>query len=112
MESPPMNRRIGTSAVAMAIAAGWALPAHAASENEEVLRQLAAMRGEMAQLEARVNVLEGQLVTEHARADAAEAKASAALAEAQAARAAAAANTSAPRSGLRTTFFKTPCVMD
>ena len=30
----------------------------------------------------------------------------------QAAKAAAAANTSAPRSGLQTTFFKTPCVMD
>jgi len=108
MESPPMNRRIGTSAVAMAIAAGWALPAHAASENEEVLRQLAAMRGEMAQLEARVNVLEGQLVTEHARADAAEAKASAALAEAQAARAAAAAPTASAKPATEITWDGAP----
>ena len=43
METPSMNCRIGTSAVAIAIAAGWALPAHAASENDEVLRQLAAL---------------------------------------------------------------------
>lgn len=86
-----MNRTLRTSTIAMALAAGWVLPAHAAAaKQDEVARQLAEMRAQLDQLNQRVGTLEGDLSAARARADAAENRAAAAQAEAAAAKAAAA----------------------
>lgn len=84
-----MNRTLRTSTIALALAAGWVLPAHAAAaRQDEVARQLAEMRAQLDQLNQRVGSLEGDLSDARARADAAETRAAAALAEAAAAKAA------------------------
>lgn len=73
-----MTRSIRISAIALAVSAGWALPAHAqAVDNAAIQQELAAMRAQIEKLENRVDSLEGQLQQETARADAAEAKAAA-----------------------------------
>ncbi len=67
-----MSSTIRTSALALAIAAGWALPAHAQSEEAmSVQQELAAMRAQMAQMADRINTLEGQLVAAEQKAEAA-----------------------------------------
>lgn len=86
-----MNRILRPSTIALAIAAGWALPSQAATTDADVVRQLAEMRMQMEQLSGRVTSLEDQLGVARARADAAEAKAAVAVAQADAARAAVAA---------------------
>lgn len=73
-----MNRTIRTSAIAIAIASGWALPAQAASDDAALAQELAAMRAQIAQLAQRVEVLEGELDVAEAKVAAADAKASAA----------------------------------
>ncbi|WP_088307651.1 OprO/OprP family phosphate-selective porin [Novosphingobium sp. B 225] len=81
-----------TSTLALALSAGWVLPAHAAaSKDTEVARQLAEMRAALDALNQRVGTLEGDLANAKARADAAEARATSALAQADAAKAAVAA---------------------
>ena len=78
-----MITRFQTSAIAVAIAAGWALPAHA--QSDEALRQeLAAMRAQMATMAARIDTLETQLGSARAEAQAANTTASTALAQAKA----------------------------
>jgi phosphate-selective porin OprO and OprP len=87
-----VTRTLRASTIALAIAVGWAMPAHAAQADQaEVMRQIAAMQEQLQALNGRVATLEGQLQTANQRADAAEAKASAALADAAAAKTAAAA---------------------
>ena len=92
-----MSRTFQSSALAVAVVAGWVSPAQAAAAKDAgVIEQLAAMQVQLNQLGQRVAVLEGQVVQERARADAAEAKASNAMAEAQAARAESAKLAAAP----------------
>ncbi len=68
------NNRI--SAIALAVSAGWSLPAQAQSADSAAVQQeLAAMRAQISQLVQRVDTLEGQLVDARARADAAQAAA-------------------------------------
>ncbi len=87
-----MTRMLRTSTLALALSAGWVLPAHAAaSKDTEVARQLAEMRAALDALNQRVGTLEGDLANAKARADAAEARATSALAQADAAKAAVAA---------------------
>lgn len=67
-----MTMKLRSSAIAMAIAAGWAVPAHAQSADSSAIQQeLAAMRAQMAQMAERINALEGQLATAEAKAAAA-----------------------------------------
>ena len=74
-----MTRTIRTSALALALSAGWVLPAHAsAAQDQQVMSQLAAMQAQLDQLNQRVAGLEGQLTTANARAEAAETRAAAA----------------------------------
>lgn len=69
-----MLRTVRTSALAMAVATGFVLPAHAQSaDNAAVQQELAAMRAQMAQMAARIDTLEGQLVNAQAKVDAASA---------------------------------------
>ncbi len=49
-----------TSALAIAAATGWALPAHAADDTA-IQQELAAMRAQMMQMAQRIDTLEGQL---------------------------------------------------
>lgn len=87
-----MTSRICVSAVALAVATGWALPAQAQSAGDAaVLRELAQMRAQMTQMAQRIDTLEGQLATAQARADAATAAAAAATSAAAGATAAASA---------------------
>lgn len=87
-----MTRMLRTSTIALALASGWVLPAHAAAAKDtEVARQLAEMRAALDALNQRVGTLEGDLANARARADAAEARAASALAQADAAKAAVAA---------------------
>ncbi len=89
-----MTRIFRSSALAIAVSTGLALPVQAATTNDsDVAAQLAAMRAEIARLAQRVDVLEGQLATAQTRASTAEAKADAA----QAALAQAAATPAPPR---------------
>lgn len=81
-----MSRTIRCSAIAVAVAVGWALPTEASAKDAEVQAQLAQLTAQMGQLTQRVDVLEGQLQTQTARADAAEARAQRAEADAAAAR--------------------------
>ncbi|HPB22342.1 MAG TPA: porin [Novosphingobium sp.] len=86
-----MSRILQSSALALALTAGWVTPVQAAAARQpRVADQLAAMQAQLDQLNARVDTLEGQVVQERARADAAEARTGTAIAEAQAARAEAA----------------------
>jgi phosphate-selective porin OprO/OprP len=76
-----------SSALAVALAAGWVSPAQAsAAQQPGVAEQMAAMQAQLDKLSGRVDSLEGQVVQERARADAAEAKVATAVTEAQAAR--------------------------
>ena len=84
-----MNSTIRISAIALAVGAGWALPAHAQSaEDIELRRELAAMRAEMARMAQRIDRLEGQLVEAKAGAAAAQAAVAAVPAQIAAAQAA------------------------
>ena len=65
------------SAFALAISAGWALPAHAQSADAAAVQQeLAAMREQMARMAARIDMLEGQLAEASSSAEAATTAAS------------------------------------
>lgn len=82
-----MSRIFQTSVLAVALASGWVSPAQAATAKDPaVAEQLAAMQAQLSQLVARVDTLEGQVVQERVRADAAEAKLAAAVVETKAAR--------------------------
>jgi phosphate-selective porin OprO/OprP len=86
-----VSRILQSSALALALTAGWVTPVQAAAARQpRVADQLAAMQAQLDRLNARVDTLEGQVVQERARADAAEARTGTAIAEAQAARAEAA----------------------
>ncbi len=66
-----MTNHFRSSAIALAVAAGWALPAQAqVADNAAVQQDLAAMRVQMAQMAQRIDTLEGQLATAQAKADA------------------------------------------
>ena len=83
-----MTNKFRASTIALALCAGWALPAHAATAKDNaVMQQLAQMQAQMEQLSQRVSTLEGQLDVAKARAEAAEAKAALAVAQADAAKA-------------------------
>ncbi len=57
-----MTSNLRTSVIAIAIAAGWALPAHADAVSDAAIQQeLAAMRAQMGQMAQRIDTLEGQL---------------------------------------------------
>ena len=57
-----MSRNFTASAAAIAVAAGCALPAHAADANDAAIQQeLAAMRAQMSQMAQRIDTLESQL---------------------------------------------------
>ena len=87
-----MTRILRSSSLAIAVAAGWAIPAQAATPKQaDVLQQIAVMQEQLQALNNRVATLEGQLDAAKARADAAEAKAAAAQTEAAAAKQVAAA---------------------
>jgi phosphate-selective porin OprO/OprP len=78
-----MNQNFRSSALALAVAIGWALPAHGQSADADAIRQeLAAMRAQMEQMAERIDTLESQLATAQAKADAAEAAAGKAVAAA------------------------------
>lgn len=79
-----MTHSIRTSVLAVAIAAGWALPAQA-QDAAAVGQELAAMRAQMAQMASRIDTLEAQLASANAKADAATSAASAAASAATAA---------------------------
>lgn len=76
-----------TSAVAIAVSLGWALPAHAqsAADLEAMKAQMQAMQAQLDAMKAKVDTLEGQLAA--ARADAQAANTTAAEASASAAKA-------------------------
>ena len=78
--TPPIR----VSAVALAIAAGWAMPAQA-QDAASVQQELAAMRAEMARMAGRIDTLEAQLADARSRADAAQTAAAAAGKQAAAA---------------------------
>ncbi|MDP3907232.1 OprO/OprP family phosphate-selective porin [Novosphingobium sp.] len=87
-----MNRTLRTSTIALALAAGWAMPVHAAAAKDNaVMQQLAAMQAQLEQLNQRVGTLEGDLAAAKARAEAAEAQVAVAVAKAEAAKVAVAA---------------------
>jgi phosphate-selective porin OprO and OprP len=57
-----VTSNLRTSALAIAVAAGWALPAHADAANDAAIQQeLAAMRAQMSQMAQRIDTLEDQL---------------------------------------------------
>ena len=57
-----MTSKFRSSAVAIAIAVGWALPAHAdATQDAAIQQELAAMRAQMSQMAQRIDTLESQL---------------------------------------------------
>jgi phosphate-selective porin OprO/OprP len=78
-----------SSALAIVVASGWAMPAHAQDTESAaaVQRELAAMRAQMAQMAQRIDTLEGQLVDARSRAEAATSVAAGAKTAAEAARA-------------------------
>lgn len=67
-----MTTQLRSSVLALAIAAGWAMPVHAQSADAAAIRaELAAMRAQMSAMAQRIDTLEGQLAGARARADAA-----------------------------------------
>lgn len=68
-----MTRTIRVSAIALAISAGWTLPAQARATNDAVAQELAAMRAQMEAMAQRIDTLEAQLTEARTRADAAQA---------------------------------------
>lgn len=90
MRDPAVTiRHHSISALAIAVAAGWAAPA-AAQDAAAVAQELAAMRAQMAAMASRIDTLEGQLAVARTQADAAttaaQAAATSALAATEAAR--------------------------
>ena len=67
-----MTRTIRVSALALAISAGWTLPAQARATNDAVAQELAAMRAQMEAMAQRIDTLEAQLTEARSRADAAQ----------------------------------------
>lgn len=73
-----VTSHLRASALAVAIAAGWALPAQAQDAGSAAIQQeLAAMRAQMQAMAQRIDTLEGQLAEARAKADAAQAAAAA-----------------------------------
>ena len=68
-----MTRTIRVSAIALAISAGWTLPAQARATSDAVAQELAAMRAQMEAMAQRIDTLEAQLTEARTRADAAQA---------------------------------------
>ena len=86
-----MKHTMIASALALAVAGGWAMPAAAQSaESLSVQQELAAMRAEMQRMSARIDQLEGELAAAEAKAEAATSAAASAQATATAAQASAA----------------------
>ncbi|MFN3517758.1 MAG: porin [Novosphingobium sp.] len=86
-----MKHGIFASALALAVAGGWAIPAAAQSaESLSVQQELAAMRAEMQRMSARIDQLEGELAAAQATAQAATTTAESAQTIAAAAQATAA----------------------
>lgn len=86
-----MKHTMIASALALAAAGGWAVPAAAQSaESLSVQQELAAMRAEMQRMSARIDQLEGELAAAEAKADAATSAAASAQEIATAAQATAA----------------------
>ena len=76
-----MPSSVRISAIALAVAVGWALPAQAASaDNAAIQQELARMRAQMAQMSQRIDSLESQLAVAQSQASQAQAQASAAQA--------------------------------
>lgn len=75
-----MTKSIRASAIAVAIAVGWALPAHAQT-SDAVREELAAMRAQMERMAQRIDTLEVQLATAQAWAETAQAAADKASAQ-------------------------------
>ncbi len=75
---------LSISTLAVAVAAGWAMPA-AAQDSAAVAQELAQMRAQMAAMASRIDTLEAQLTSAKAEAQAATAAAGAATASAAAA---------------------------
>ncbi|MFA7587854.1 MAG: porin [Novosphingobium sp.] len=69
-----MSGTVRASALALVVAAGWALPAHA-QESTAIQQELAAMRAQMERMAQRIDTLESQLTDARAKADAAQAAA-------------------------------------
>lgn len=81
-----MTHRLLPSALAIAVAAGWSLPAAAQGADSAAIQQeLAAMRAQMQQMASRIDTLESQLADARARADSATAAAQTATQSAQSA---------------------------
>ena len=67
-----MTVRPAISTLALAVAAGWSLPAHAqAADAAAIQQELAAMRAQMQAMAQRIDTLEGQLSEARASAEAA-----------------------------------------
>lgn len=67
-----MTVRPAISTLALAVAAGWSLPAHAqAADAAAIQQELAAMRAQMQVMAQRIDTLEGQLTEARASAEAA-----------------------------------------
>lgn len=76
-----MIKTSSLSVLALATAAGWAVPAMAEPVDASAVQQeLAAMRAEMARMAGRIDTLEGQLAAAQAKADTAQAAADKAVA--------------------------------
>lgn len=74
-----MTHSFRSSVIAVAVAAGWALPAQAQTgDSAAVQQELSAMRAQMQQMASRIDSLEAQLATANAKADAASTAANAA----------------------------------
>jgi phosphate-selective porin OprO and OprP len=75
MGASGVNRQLRVPAIAIAISAGWVLPAQAKPVDDAAMqRELAGMRAQMAQMAQRIDALEGQLAQARADASAAQAK--------------------------------------
>lgn len=75
-----VTKTIQSSAIAVAIAVGWVLPAHAQS-TDAVREELAAMRAQMERMAQRIDTLETQLASARSKADTAQATADKAAAQ-------------------------------
>ncbi|MCB2080819.1 MAG: hypothetical protein KDE55_24355 [Novosphingobium sp.] len=80
-----MSFKHRTSAVALAVAVGWAMPAHAQGADSAAIQQeLAQMRAQMARMADRIDTLEAQLSVAREQAQAAQEAAGTAMAQAKA----------------------------
>jgi phosphate-selective porin OprO/OprP len=104
-----MIRSVRISAIALAVSAGWALPAQAqTADNAAIQQELAAMRAQIDKLANRVDTLQGQLEQEKTRADAADARAAAAASAPAAVAASAPAQAAADKSAPTITWDGAP----